>query len=117
MEMPSEFFTIQSMLTLTGATTATLVIANSIQHSTGYNPKWLALVISIILSLLGVYFSGGVSVDYFVGFVNGFLIYSSTLGLTILTNGTVAGAQARTIGGVKNAVNTKTTRKFFTPWI
>lgn len=117
MELPNEFFTIQSMLTLTGATTATLVIANSLQHAFGYNPKWLALLIALLLSILGTYFTGGEAVDYFVGLVNGFLIYSSTLGLTIMTNGTTAAATARTMKaqGESNASESK--RKFFTPWI
>jgi hypothetical protein len=55
MEVPSEFFTLQSMLTLSGATTATYVISNGLQHAFNYNPKWLALAIALAISLFGVH--------------------------------------------------------------
>jgi hypothetical protein len=41
MKLAEEFFTLQSMLTLTGAASATFVIAGVIQYIFNYNPRWL----------------------------------------------------------------------------
>jgi hypothetical protein len=82
MELPKEFFTLQSMLTLAGATGATFVVANGIQRAFDYNPKWLALAIAEVIAISGVYFSAGQGSDYFVGVINGFLIYCTAAGAT-----------------------------------
>jgi len=80
--LPSEFFTLQSMLTLTGATGAVFVISNGLQRAFNFNPKWLALLIAQILSIVGVFITTEASIsDFFVGFVNGFLIYSTAIGV------------------------------------
>jgi len=81
-ELPKEFFTLQSVLTLGGATGATFLIANGLQRAFDFNPKWLALAIALVLSLFGVYFTGGAGSDYFIGVINGFLIYATTVGAT-----------------------------------
>jgi hypothetical protein len=69
---PKEFFTLQSMVTLTGATGATYVIANGCQSALNFNPRWLALAIAQVISLFGVYATQGIGSDYFGGIVNGF---------------------------------------------
>jgi hypothetical protein len=85
MEIPKEFFTLQSMLTLTGATGAVFVICNGLQAALNFNPKWLALAIALIISILGVVQTGGKGIDYFVGVVNGFLIFCTASGATAIT--------------------------------
>ncbi len=116
MEIPAEFFTVQSMLTLTGTTTATYVISNVIQHVFNYNPKWLALIIAMALSFFGVFSNNGTGGDYFIGIINGFLIYATSLGIVTLTNGNAAGAQAtaRGAGAPDNAPPKR--RTFLSPW-
>jgi hypothetical protein len=84
--LPSEFFTLQSMLTLTGATGAVFVISNGLQRAFDFNPKWLALLIAQILSIVGVFITTEASIsDFFVGIVNGFLIYSTAVGVNQIT--------------------------------
>ncbi len=85
MEIPKEFFTLQSMLTLTGATGVTYVVANGLQRAFNFNPRWLALVIAEIICLYGVYETGGGGADYVVGAVNGFLVYGTASGVTAIT--------------------------------
>jgi hypothetical protein len=115
-ELPGEFFTAESLGTLAGATTIVYLICGAIQTSFNYNPKWLALLISIVMSLLGAYLakynSGHEAEKYIVAFINGFLIY-----------GTVAGTNA-IFGNPKPADTTpnpitlklRTTRKFNSLW-
>ncbi|MEI9983885.1 MAG: hypothetical protein WDN69_12130 [Aliidongia sp.] len=44
--LPKEFFTLQSMMTLTGATGTVYVVCNTIQQVFDRNPRWLALVVA-----------------------------------------------------------------------
>jgi hypothetical protein len=83
-DLPKEFFTPQAMLTLTGAAGATYVIANGFQSAFNFNPRWLALVIAQTICLFGVYVTHGAGSDYFVGVVNGFLVYCTAAGGTAL---------------------------------
>ena len=55
MEIPKEFFTVQSMVTLTGATGATFIVCNGLQKAFNFNPKWLALAVAISISFFGVF--------------------------------------------------------------
>ncbi len=126
MDIPQDFFTPESMFTLTGATTATFIMANGIQHAFNYNPKWLALIIALIISLAGVYFSGGTAANYFVGFINGFLVYASTVGIVQMLGSSSRPSTADVIDSRKpEEMNTRgfetTTipapkRTFFSPW-
>jgi len=118
LQIPQEFFTVQSIITLTGATVATFVIANGIQMAFNFNPKWLALIIAIILSLFGVYESHlpdkpHLLSDYFIGIINGFLIYCTAVGASQI-------AAPKTENKQKEATRrlqpNTTKRTFFSPW-
>lgn len=91
MDIPKEFFTLQSMLTLTGATGAVFVISNGMQLAFNFNPRWLALAVSQAVVLGGVYITGGAGIDYFIGLVNGFLVYCTAAGATLVGAGTSSG--------------------------
>jgi uncharacterized membrane protein len=79
--MNGTLFTVESIATLTGATTIVYIISNSLQKAFNFNPKWFALILSIIISLLSVYLSSGKINAYIIGFLNGFLIYANTVGI------------------------------------
>lgn len=113
-ELPAEFFTLQSMLTLTGATGAVYVISNGIQHAFDYNPKWLALVLSLLISIVGITYTTGFSVgNIFIGIVNGFLIYCTAVGATQVTGKKTDIGTARNTG---NIIQSPNRRKFNTSW-
>jgi len=107
-EVPKEFFTLQSMITLGGATAVTLLVANGIQRAFDFNPKWLALLIAEAISLFGVIATNGHGADFAVGFVNGFLIFNTAAGLTGL-GGTGGGTRAAVMGPGDS-------RTFWSPW-
>ncbi|MEZ5069631.1 MAG: hypothetical protein R2751_01345 [Bacteroidales bacterium] len=80
--MPESFFTQETILTLTGASMITLVITNTVHYVFNFNPRWFGLGISLLLSFTGVVLVGEHTVfAYFVGLLNGFLIYASATGL------------------------------------
>ena|SRR5271166_5151718 len=98
--LPNEFFTPQSMLTLTGATGIVFVVANGLKTAFDYSPKWIGLAIAQLVSIIGVALSGGGGLDYFVGVINGFLIFSAAAGVSSV-GGPQAAATPR--GDVLNA--------------
>jgi hypothetical protein len=121
MEIPKEFFTLQSMLTLTGATGAVYVVCNSMQAAFNFNPKWLALLLAQIVSALGVALSGGHGLDYFVGVVNGCLIFTSAAGVVAVSSGSNARARgdtAVTADDLRRGISTRSPhrRHFPSPW-
>ncbi|OXA93796.1 hypothetical protein [Flavobacterium hercynium] len=84
--IPKEFFTLQSMLTLTGATGVVFVVSNGLQRAFNFNPKWLALIIAEVLAIVGVITTKQYAIsDFFVAIVNGFLIYSTAVGTNQIT--------------------------------
>lgn len=85
-EMPKEFFTFQSMLTLTGATGVVFLVSNGVQAAFNFNPKWLALIIAQILAIIGTITAKQTDVgDFLVAVINGFLIYSTSVGTNQIT--------------------------------
>lgn len=114
-DLPKEFFTTQSMLTLTGATGATFVISNGCQRALDFNPRWLALAIAIAICLFGVFTTGGRAGDYFVGVVNGFLVFCTAAGATGLA-GTTPVAPAPVGQSGTRAAFALPRRKFLSRW-
>lgn len=117
LQIPQEFFTAQSMITLTGATGATFVISNGLQQAFNFNPKWLALVIAILLSLFGMYetHKPGIPLfsDCFIGIINGFLIYCTTVGASQMVSDKRENNKTEISRGEKKYTSRRT---FFSPW-
>jgi hypothetical protein len=116
-QLPNEFFTLQSMLTLTGATGIVFVVANGLKVAFDFNPKWLGLALAEIVALLGIVFSGGHGLDYFIGVINGFLIFSAAAGVSSMggapapaSKGAVADAAALKKGEAPSR------RRFVSSW-
>lgn len=82
MELPNEFFTVESLLTLAGATLITTVVTNAIQYAFSWNPKWFGLVIAMIIAIVGVFLTPEYKpVDFLIGVLNGFFIYANSTGI------------------------------------
>ena len=80
--VPHEFFTPESMLTLAGATLITTVITNTCQHVFNWNPKWFGLLIALVIVIAGVQLTDNPKfINYFMGIINGFLVYASATGI------------------------------------
>jgi hypothetical protein len=117
-QIPNEFFTPQSMLTLTGATGIVFVVTNGLKVAFDFDPKWLGLALSELVAVLGVVVSGGRGVDYFIGVINGFLIFSAAAGVS-----SMGGAAAPTSKGVvvdaaapRTGAVTGRRRRFVSSW-
>jgi hypothetical protein len=116
-QMPSEFFTVQSMLTLSGATGSTFVICNGLQTAFNFNPRWLGLLVAQIIVLAGVAASGGTGpLPYLVGVINGFLVYCSAAGATSAVGGGGAPPIARGQVPGQDSPPPAAHRRFLTPW-
>ena len=127
--MDNDFFTLQSLLTFGGATTATVVISNGIQFITERNPRWLGLAIAQCVSvgtvLLG-FVPGGAEIEgaaspstVFVAVINGFLVFSSAVGITAMAPGDAASGNglARSVtDDVEDVRGRPRRREFWTNW-
>jgi hypothetical protein len=84
--VPKELFTKESLETLIGLTGMVYVASNSLQRAFNFNPKWLALAIAQILSIIAVYlaYQGTEAnfINYLIGVFNGFLVYLTSAGAT-----------------------------------
>jgi hypothetical protein len=113
--VPREFFTTESFGTLAGCTGIVFVVCNGLQRALNFNPRWLALVVSLVVSLLGVYMSGRDGAAYIVGTLNGFLIYCTAVGGSAIVaerpNQRLSALGARELAGPVQA-----RRKFNSPW-
>jgi hypothetical protein len=114
--VPKEFFTLQSMLTLSGATGATFVICNGLQTAFNFNPRWLALAVAQLIVLIGTHLSGGSGVDYFIAVINGFLVFCTAAGATHAASGGSGQAIARSAGDAANPQPGRVRRRFLSPW-
>lgn len=85
MDLPKELFTPQSAATLTGAVAITYVVSNTVQAVFNFNPRWLALLIAMAVSMFGVWYTKGDALSYLFGVLNGCLIYLSAVGLSTVT--------------------------------
>jgi hypothetical protein len=126
MSFPQELFTTQSMLTLGGATAGTVVVCNGLQAAFNFNPKWLALAVSLAIALVGAFGLSDSSGHYvstgFIAVLNGFLIYCTALGANtvVVSRGTAAPSSAVRARGADEAALPSPSvdkRRFTSPWI
>jgi hypothetical protein len=87
--LANDFFTIESLGSFAGATSATVCVANGIQRAFNFSPKWLALAASefVCLSLVAITPISDqtpIAAPYIIAFLNGFLVFFASAGLTEL---------------------------------
>ena len=84
-----EFFTWRSFSTLAGTTGIVYIICGVFQSVFNFSPRWFALVISILVSFIGIQFdyqlaSNNIfisySIKYIIALLNGFLIFATATG-------------------------------------
>jgi len=82
----NEFFTLQSILTISGASGVVLLISNSLQSALNFNPKWLALLIAQVVSFISLFIGDEIHfANVVLAILNGFLIYSTAVGANQFT--------------------------------
>jgi len=113
--IPGDFFTAASLGTLAGATGAVYIICSTIQKVFNFNPKWLALLVSVLISFSAAFLTQTNENDisrYFIALLNGFLIYASATG-TNQVFGSKPDNNTRA-AGFRQAI--KSNRRFNTTW-
>lgn len=84
-----EFFTWRSFSTLAGTTGIVYIICGVFQSVFNFSPRWFALVISILVSFIGIQFDYQLaannifisySIKYIIALLNGFLIFATATG-------------------------------------
>ncbi|WP_316734422.1 hypothetical protein [Pedobacter aquatilis] len=111
---PGDFATIGSMTTLAGSSTIIYIICGTLQRVFNWNPKWLALLLSLIFSFviaLGTNTFGSTAIKYLIAFVNGFMIYAAATGTNTVVAGSGGGAGKES---AKPVIKPK--RNFLTSW-
>ncbi|RAJ31083.1 hypothetical protein [Pedobacter cryoconitis] len=114
--IPGDFFTTASLSTLAGATGAVYIICSTVQKVFNFNPKWLALLVSVLISFAAALLtqSAGNEISrYFIALLNGFLIYATATG-TNQVLGSKPSADTEATIGFRQTIKTK--RRFNTTW-
>lgn len=87
MTLPSQFFTTESFTTLLGCVSIVFIITNTLQSVFNFKPRWLVLGVSLAITTLGVALSEHQSFfQYFLGFLNGCIVYLTAVGTNTVFN-------------------------------
>jgi hypothetical protein len=122
MELPNNFYTVSTFFTLSGTSMAVLLITNILDELLNrkikkLQKKWMAFILSMFFSLLGVTLIAEKSpLVWVVAFVNGFLIYSTSVGW----NSVMGKAEDRDTSSIRKTSAGKDARsfsdRFFEKW-
>ncbi|MBL7128423.1 MAG: hypothetical protein ISS16_05490 [Ignavibacteria bacterium] len=83
----TEFFTLKSFTSLAGASGAVWICCGVIDNVFDFNPKWLALALSVIISVMVCINQKKKMIQHYViALLNGALIYSTATGFNTLNN-------------------------------
>ena len=93
MNLPNEFFTVNSLVTLAGATAVVVVVTATLHYlSDGkIKPKWPAFILSELISFVGALVltappkNIGLAVRILIALFNGCLIFATAVGLNTIT--------------------------------
>jgi hypothetical protein len=85
-DQQTEFITVATLSTLTGASLAVMLTANVAQYVFDWSPRWFGLLISGLISI-GLMYSAGhaTAMDWAVCTVRAFQIYATAVGLATIT--------------------------------
>jgi hypothetical protein len=80
--LTGQFFTAVNIGSVTIATSAIIVVSNTLFALFRLPQKWTAIVVALVISYLNVAFAAGSQwYDWLLAFVNGCLLFCSALGL------------------------------------
>ncbi|WP_108663697.1 hypothetical protein [Acuticoccus kandeliae] len=114
---PRQTYTIETLSTFAGATTATFVVANAVQSLLHVNPAWVALVVAELICI-GTALArrekegGSLPTMVLVAMLNGVLVFSSAAGVTQVGSSLQRAAEPPGAGAEAPAID----RTFLTPW-
>lgn len=67
--------------TIGGMTLATTAVTNGLWRSLGWQPRWLGLMVSLVICLATAFFAGNIAgADLFLAVLNAFIVYLAAAG-------------------------------------
>jgi zinc transporter ZupT len=102
---PTSYFDLSSFLSLGAASGMVLVVTNVVRRVFNFHSEIITLAISVVVALIGVAVRSTVIpssppptlIDYLVGVLNGFLIYTTVTGTSAVTR-MLRGRLAKNVG-------------------
>src|ERR1700730_12413647 len=83
---PDQLITIDSLLTMGGASLGVTLVGNTTQYILGWNPRWLGLIAALAIAGLGTTAKSAVTwVDAVVAFFQGLQIFAAAVGIASIT--------------------------------
>lgn len=81
--LPSDFFTLQSIITLGGASAAVLVVTNTVRKLLGWKSFWVGFVTSLLIVFYGAYASDALTSlgQVLISLINTCLLFCTAFGL------------------------------------
>ena len=105
--------------TIGGMTLATTAVTNGLWRSLGWQPRWLGLVVSLIICLATAFFAGNIAgADLFLAVLNAFVVYlaaagTSGAGAAIQGDAPAPANEGRELPGMEDKA---AERKFLRSW-
>jgi hypothetical protein len=118
MGLPNDFYTVSSLFTLSGSSTAIWIITSVLGDlfKSGLKKgtkKWIALILSFVFSLLGATLVTDKNLLVWVAaLVNAFFIYFTSVGLNTVTSK----SNARKSSPIRKTGASGSTNNFFESW-
>ena len=82
----AKLLTPSELLTQSGAVTSVFFVTQGLRHALGMNPRYVALVLSLLLAFLGASFGGDYTLlAWLVAVPNAFIIYAASVGFASMT--------------------------------
>jgi hypothetical protein len=83
---PKELISVTSLFTLGGAAFAVALLGNVLQYVFHWNPRWLGLVVALLLAAVGAVIARPAQwYDWIVALFQGIQIYATAVGITAVT--------------------------------
>ena len=110
-----QFFTLDSLATLAGATGATLVVTNTAKKAFGFSRSWFGLVVAQAVFIGLAIHAGRTGSDYVIAVLNGCLVYLGAAGASDAAGANRLG-RSKPTGRGDEATEPQGWRGFFGSW-
>lgn len=115
----NDFLTLGTLGTLAGSSAAVYIVCGTLQSVFNWNPKWLALLLSILISVVVALATSSeltAWIKYTIAVINGFLIFATATGANVMRAAAVNDPSGGGAGTANVQPTLNTTRTFSTSW-
>jgi hypothetical protein len=111
-----QFFTLDSLATLAGATGATMVVTNTAKQAFGFSRSWLGFVVAQAVCIGLAIHADRTGSDYVIAVLNGCLVFLGAAGASDAAGRRRLGRSRPTGRGNEETEKTRGWRSFFGSW-